>query len=61
MLFVLSAANSDMYVCSRTVYSLAVAGYAPKFFTKTNKLGVPYYGILLSFAFTCLLYTSRCV
>ncbi|EGW34892.1 dicarboxylic amino acid permease [Spathaspora passalidarum NRRL Y-27907] len=58
LLFVLSAANSDMYVCSRTVYSLAVAGYAPKFFTKTNKLGVPYYGILLSFLFTLLAYMT---
>ncbi|KAK6457825.1 dicarboxylic amino acid permease [Scheffersomyces xylosifermentans] len=58
LLFVLSAANSDMYVCSRTIYSLAVAGYAPKFFTKTNKLGVPYYGILLSFAFTLLAYMT---
>lgn len=54
LLFVLSAANSDMYVCSRTIYGLAVAGYAPKVFTKTNKLGIPYYGIILSFFF-CLL------
>ncbi|KAG7664239.1 DIP5 [[Candida] subhashii] len=58
LIFVLSAANSDMYVCSRTVYSLAVAGYAPKFFTKTNALGVPYYGIALSFAFTLLAYMT---
>lgn len=54
LLFVLSAANSDMYVCLRTSYSLAVAGYAPKFLCKTNKMGVPYYGIALSFLF-CLL------
>ncbi|KAG7664241.1 uncharacterized protein J8A68_002255 [[Candida] subhashii] len=58
LLFVLSAANSDMYVCSRTVYSLSVAGYAPKFFTKTNSLGVPYYGIALSFSFTLLAYMT---
>ncbi|CAK7896844.1 dicarboxylic amino acid permease [[Candida] anglica] len=54
LLFVLSAANSDMYICSRTIYGLAVAGYAPKFFSKTNKMGVPYYGVALSFLF-CLL------
>lgn len=54
MLFVLSAANSDMYICSRTIYGLAVAGYAPKFFSKTNRMGVPYYGVGLSFLF-CLL------
>lgn len=58
LLFVLSAANSDMYVCSRTIYSLSVAGYAPKFFTKTNKMGVPYYGIALSFLFTLLAYMT---
>lgn len=54
LLFVLSAANSDMYICSRTIYGLSVAGYAPKFFSKTNKMGVPYYGVALSFLF-CLL------
>lgn len=58
LLFVLLAANSDMYVCSRTIYSLSVAGYAPKFFTKTNRLGVPYYGIALSFAFSLLAYMT---
>lgn len=58
LLFVLSAANSDMYVCSRTIYSLAVAGYAPKFFTKTNSKGVPYYGLALSFAFSLLAYMT---
>lgn len=54
LLFVLSAANSDMYICSRTIYGLSVAGYAPKFFSKTNKMGVPYFGVILSFLF-CLL------
>lgn len=54
LIFVMSAANSDMYICSRTIYGLAVAGYAPKFFAKTNRMGVPYYGICLSFLF-CLL------
>ena len=54
LLFVLSAANSDLYICSRTIYGLAVAGYAPKIFAKTNSKGVPYYGIALGAAF-CLL------
>ncbi|CUM67039.1 uncharacterized protein PRCAT00004727001 [Priceomyces carsonii] len=58
LLFVLSAANSDMYICSRTIYGLSVAGYAPRFFSKTNKLGVPYYGICLSFLFTLLAYMT---
>ncbi|EMG46659.1 hypothetical protein G210_3079 [Candida maltosa Xu316] len=54
LLFVLSAANSDMYVCSRSVYSLSVDGYLPKFLSKTNARGVPYYGVCISFLF-CLL------
>lgn len=54
LIFVLSAANSDMYIASRTVYGLAVAGYAPKLFASTSKRGVPLYGLILSFAF-CLL------
>lgn len=58
LLFVLSAANSDMYICSRNIYGLAVAGYAPKFFSKTNRMGVPYYGIALSFAFCLLAYMT---
>ena len=58
LLFVMSAANSDMYICSRTIYGLAVAGYAPRFFSKTNRMGVPYYGIALSFAFCCLAFMT---
>lgn len=58
LLFVLSAANSDMYICSRTIYGLAVSGYAPKFFSKTNRMGVPYYGVGLSFLFCLLAYMT---
>ncbi|KAI5953353.1 DIP5 [Candida jiufengensis] len=58
LLFVFSAANSDVYVCSRALYSLAADGYAPKFFTKTNRLGVPYYGLGLSLLFSLLAYMN---
>lgn len=58
LIFVLSAANSDLYICSRTIYGLAVAGYAPKFFAKTNRMGVPYYGIILGTAFCLLSYMT---
>lgn len=58
LIFVLSAANSDLYIASRTIYGLAVAGYAPKFFSKTNKMGVPYYGIALGALFCCLAYMT---
>lgn len=58
LLFVLSAANSDLYICSRTIYGLAVGGYAPKIFAKTNKNGVPYYGIILGALFSCLAFMT---
>lgn len=40
-----SAGNIYMYLASRSIYSLAVAGNAPKFFTTTSRWGVPYYAV----------------
>jgi len=54
LIFVFSAANSDLYIASRTLYGLAHEGKAPKFFTRTDKRGVPIYALGLSVAF-CLL------
>lgn len=54
LIFVFSAANSDLYIASRTLFGLAHEGKAPKFFTKTDKRGVPIYALALSVAF-CLL------
>ncbi|KRL56337.1 amino acid permease [Furfurilactobacillus rossiae] len=38
---VISSANSGMYASTRMLYSLANEGYAPSFFGKTNKRGIP--------------------
>jgi len=54
MLFVFSAANSDLYIASRTLFGLAHEGKAPKIFTRTDKRGVPIYALGLSTLF-CLL------
>lgn len=54
LIFIISAAACDMYVGSRTMYGLSVSGYSPGFFSKTNKKGIPYYGIMLSFSFALL-------
>jgi len=54
LIFVFSAANSDLYIASRTLYGLAHEGKAPKFFTRTDSRGVPIYALGLSVAF-CLL------
>ncbi|WP_211749239.1 amino acid permease [Paenibacillus sp. Marseille-Q4541] len=44
---VLSAANSGIYGASRMLYSMAVAGEAPKALTKTNRKGSPVNTLLL--------------
>ncbi|KAI5924850.1 putative proline-specific permease [Camillea tinctor] len=40
-----SAANSCMYLSSRTLYSMAIAGNAPNVFTRCTKSGVPIYAV----------------
>lgn len=54
LLFVFSAANSDLYIASRTLYSLGISGKAPSIFKKTDSRGVPIYALFGSAAF-CLL------
>mgnify|MGYP000845316726 CR=1 FL=1 len=45
---VLSAANSGIYATSRTLYSMAQNGEAPKAFKKITKSGIPLNGILIT-------------
>ncbi|KAJ3493584.1 hypothetical protein NLG97_g4643 [Lecanicillium saksenae] len=40
-----SAGNSAMLVGTRTLYGLALEGHAPKFFTRTNRFGVPWLSV----------------
>lgn len=40
-----SAANADIYVASRTIYSLAKQGGLPKVFLKSTRRGVPYVAV----------------
>ncbi|TEY71385.1 hypothetical protein BOTCAL_0094g00290 [Botryotinia calthae] len=54
LIFVFSAANSDLYIASRTLYGLAAEGKAFKIFKRTDSRGVPIYALGLSTAF-CLL------
>ena len=53
-----SAGNSFCYSASRSLYSMAVKGLAPSCFAKVNKLGVPYYCVLVSSAVGCLAYLN---
>ncbi|KAF2714424.1 dicarboxylic amino acid permease [Pleomassaria siparia CBS 279.74] len=54
ILFTFSAANSDLYIASRTLFGLAEQGHAPKIFRYTDKRGVPVVSLGFSSLF-CLL------
>lgn len=49
-----SAGNSYTYCSSRSLYGLAKKGYAPKFFTKCLKNGVPIFCVMVSIAWSLL-------
>ena len=54
MVFTLSAANSDIYIASRTLWSLAKEHQAPHLFTHTNKKDVPVWAVAISSIFIAL-------
>ena len=58
LLFVFSAANSDLYIASRTLHGLALKGHAPRFLAKTDKRGVPIYALGLSTMFCSLAFLN---
>ncbi|KAJ7046731.1 dicarbixylic amino acid permease [Mycena alexandri] len=58
LVFVLSAANSDLYIGSRTLYGLAVEGKAPRIFSRVNRNGVPYVALTLCTLFCFLVYLN---
>jgi len=58
LLFIFSAANSDLYISSRTLYSLAKEGNAPALFARTNHRGVPIYALALSGAIACIAFVN---
>ncbi|KAH8674112.1 amino acid permease/ SLC12A domain-containing protein [Xylariales sp. PMI_506] len=58
LIFVFSASNSDLYIASRTLYSLASDGSAPAIFRRTNKHGVPVYALGMSALFTLLAFMN---
>ncbi|MBS9335175.1 amino acid permease [Fructobacillus sp. M1-13] len=56
---VLSAANSGTYASTRTLYSLAQKGQAPKIFGRLTKNGVPLASLLLTMAVGLVAFTSE--
>lgn len=53
-----SAGNAFLYSSSRSLYSLAVAGNAPRIFKTCNKQGVPYIAVGVSATFGLLAYMN---
>ncbi|OCH89957.1 amino acid permease [Obba rivulosa] len=51
-----SAASSELYTSSRALYGLAMTGSAPKIFSRTNRMGLPYVSILFCALFWTLAY-----
>ncbi|PAV20677.1 amino acid permease [Pyrrhoderma noxium] len=51
-----SAASSDLYTSSRAIYGLALAGNAPKIFSRTTKSGLPLIAIAFCSVFSLLAY-----
>ena len=60
LIFIISAANSDLYIASRTLFANAVQSNAHPIFTKTNSRGVPVFCIAVSFIFSLLSYMNVC-
>ena len=58
LLFVMSAANSDLYIGSRTLYGLAVEGKAPRIFRRVNRLGVPWPALIFCTLFCGLVFLN---
>ncbi|GAM89684.1 hypothetical protein ANO11243_077230 [Dothideomycetidae sp. 11243] len=48
LIFVFSAANSDLYIASRTLFALSCDRKAPRIFSRTNKWGTPYVALALA-------------
>lgn len=49
-----SAGNAYTYCSSRTLYGMALDGYAPKIFTRCTKQGVPIYSVTISLVWALL-------
>jgi amino acid transporter len=58
LIFVMSAANSDLYIGSRTLYGLAIEGKAPAIFKRVNRMGVPYPALILCTLFCSLVFLN---
>ncbi|KAJ5845986.1 hypothetical protein N7534_009655 [Penicillium rubens] len=56
---VISAGNSSLYVASRTLLFMSRNGKAPKFIGRTNRLGVPWVGLIFTNIFACIVFLGQ--
>lgn len=53
-----SSGNSWLFAGSRTLYSLACEGQAPKIFARCNRKGIPYVSVLFTWLIACIAYLN---
>lgn len=58
LIFTFSAANSDLYIASRTLYGLAKSKQAPKIFLTCNKKGTPWVALAFCSLFISIAYIN---
>ncbi|RCH86442.1 hypothetical protein CU097_007321 [Rhizopus azygosporus] len=58
LITMVSAGNSGVYSSSRTLLSLAEDGYAPRFFTRVNRFGIPIWSVLATCSIGCLAFLT---
>lgn len=56
---VISAGNSSLYVASRTLLFMSRNRKAPKFIGRTNRLGVPWVGLVVTNIFACIVFLEQ--
>ncbi|KAL9039871.1 MAG: hypothetical protein Q9214_004702 [Letrouitia sp. 1 TL-2023] len=58
LVFVYSAAQSDLYIATRTLYGLAKEGNSHPIFARTDRRGVPIYALGLSALIACIAFLN---
>ena len=58
LIFVYSAAQSDLYIATRTLYGLAKEGNSHPIFARTDRRGVPIYALGLSALIACIAFLN---
>ncbi|OAD79290.1 hypothetical protein PHYBLDRAFT_106045 [Phycomyces blakesleeanus NRRL 1555(-)] len=58
LITMISAGNSGVYSSSRTLLALSQDGYAPRFFMRVNRFGIPFWSVLATCSIGCLAFLT---